>query len=122
MTKKITNQMWFMDHLFLLQSLHFIEGHCWKIPLTAGNNVIIKLLNLVNKPVYYYKASKIILKEVAKYKSKCGKILSFDFFSGGNSFLASGDLVNRQSAEHNLIVWDTRMGAKISNQLYHVSV
>jgi len=58
---------------------------------------------------------------VANYKFKCGKILSFDFFAGGSCFMASGDLVNRQSAEHNLIVWDTRMGAKISNQIYHVS-
>ena len=35
--------------------------------------------------------------------------------------MSSSDLVNRQSAEHNLIVWDTKTGAKISNQIYHVS-
>nr|CAB3267690.1 WD repeat-containing protein 25 [Phallusia mammillata] len=58
-------------------------------------------------------------KEACKYKFKSGKILSFDFLSGSTSFIASSDLVNRQSAEHNLIVWDLRTGAKLSSQIYH---
>ncbi|XP_002123947.2 WD repeat-containing protein 25 [Ciona intestinalis] len=58
-------------------------------------------------------------KEIAKYKFKCGKILALEFFTDEKSFVASSDEVNRQSAEHNLIVWDLRMGAKVSNQIFH---
>ncbi|XP_076817432.1 WD repeat-containing protein 25-like isoform X2 [Clavelina lepadiformis] len=58
-------------------------------------------------------------KEASRYRFKCGKILSFDFFINNTSFMSSCDQVNRQSAEHNLIVWDVRTAAKISNQIFH---
>lgn len=51
--------------------------------------------------------------------SGAGDVLSMDCFPDGNRFVASYNEVNRQSAQHNLVVWDFRSGAKLSDQIFH---
>jgi len=58
-------------------------------------------------------------KETIKYKLSYGNILSLDIYPNGLNFVTSCDEVNKQSAEHNLVVWDVRTGAKLSNQIFH---
>uniref|UniRef100_H2ZCY7 Uncharacterized protein n=1 Tax=Ciona savignyi TaxID=51511 RepID=H2ZCY7_CIOSA len=87
-------------------AIHWWKGEDNKV-LVGGDNSFLASYDLKSG------------KEIAKYKFKCGKILAVEFFTDGNFFVASSDEVNRQSAEHNLIVWDLRMGAKISTQIFH---
>lgn len=56
---------------------------------------------------------------VYEYKGKLGQILSLEFLPGRDEFLASCDFVCRNSDDRNIMVFDLRTTAVISNQIYH---
>ena len=51
-----------------------------------------------------------------------GDVLSMDLFPDACNIVVSYNEVNRQSSSHNLIIWDIRHAAKISDQIFHVSL
>lgn len=57
-------------------------------------------------------------KKAVSYDSQFGNVLSVDFLEGTGSFVSSGDIVNRQSAQYSIIVWDFATGAKLSDQIF----
>nr|XP_039249737.1 WD repeat-containing protein 25-like [Styela clava] len=57
-------------------------------------------------------------RKAISYKSQFGNLLSIDSFSDTGTFVATGDVVSRQSAQYSIIVWDFATGAKLSDQIF----
>lgn len=58
---------------------------------------------------------------VKVYKAAIQQTLDILFLRGGLDVITSSDCVSRDSADRTLIAWDFHTGAKVSNQIYHVS-
>jgi len=87
----------------------------WKdnndVVLIGGNNSFLEAYDLRSN------------ERVAKYEVKgAGDVLSMDLFPDACNIVVSYNEVNRQSSSHNLIIWDIRHAAKISDQIFHVSL
>jgi hypothetical protein len=54
------------------------------------------------------------------YKDVCCQVQDVCFLNNGTHFISCADLVNRDSADRNIIVWDFGSGAVLSNQIFHV--
>jgi len=62
-----------------------------------------------------------ICKEVLKYKlANAGDVISMDMYPS-DKIVTSYNNVNEASSIHSIAVWDSRMGAKLSDQIYHES-
>jgi len=60
-------------------------------------------------------------KEVLKYKlANAGDVISMDMYPS-DKILTSYNNVNEASSIHSIAVWDARMAAKLSDQIYHES-
>ncbi|GAB6022764.1 WD repeat-containing protein 25 [Chamberlinius hualienensis] len=53
------------------------------------------------------------------YSHSCSDVKDVEFLPGGMEFVCCSTLVTRESADKNIIVWDLRSGALLSNQIFH---
>ncbi|PIK48459.1 putative WD repeat-containing protein 25-like [Apostichopus japonicus] len=56
---------------------------------------------------------------IYRYKGNFGQILALEILPGREEFLASCDFVCRNSGDRNIMVFDLRSTALLSNQIYH---